>query len=165
MTITMIAMTDINLGISDEKGNLLFSLPRDMAMFKSVTSGKHVVMGRKTWDSIGGQPLPKRKNYVLTKDDSFEIQGKTKVLNSVEEVVEMSKTKDVYIIGGGEIYKQFLPLADKLILTHVHAYGENPTTFFPDYSVRDWKITKVIENKPDSKHKYSFTFATYIRNK
>ena len=161
--IILVACTEINLGIGDAEGNLLFDLPRDMSRFKSITSGKHVVMGRKTWDSLPNKPLPKRKNYVLTHDESFEVKGKTQVLHSIEEVIELGKKKDIYVIGGGEIYKQLIDHADKLIMTHVHTVDLRARVFFPDFDTDQWKITESKKQEADEKHKHSFTFATYKR--
>jgi dihydrofolate reductase len=165
MSLIIIAMMDMNNGLGDAEGKLLFNLPKDMARFKSLTTGKHVVMGRKTWDSLPVKPLPRRKNYVLTRDESFDIKGKTKVFNSTDEVINMAKSKDVYIIGGAEIYKEFLPHADKMILTYVHEINMDARTFFPDFSLREWEPDKssMRKQEADEKHKQSFTFITYNR--
>jgi len=162
--IIMVAVTDMNWGIGNARGELLFDLPKDLKHFKSTTSGKHVVMGRKTWESLPVKPLPKRKNYVLSNDRDYAITGRTKVLHSIDEVLELSKDKDVYIIGGGEIYKQFMPIADKLIITHVHAIEISARTFFPEIDIREWKLVNAQKNEEDKKHKHSFTFATYERS-
>lgn len=161
--IKLIAMLDLNFGIGDSDGDLLFNLPKDLAHFKSITTGKTIVMGRKTWDSLPKKPLPKRKNYILTRDKYFETKGNAKVVNSIEEVLEMSKSRDVYIIGGGELYEQFLPYADEMILTHVHKASMFAYTFFPDFDKEEWKPLSLVKNEADEKHKHSFTFANYIR--
>lgn len=163
--ITMIACTDINDGIGDAEGNLLFKIPLDMAHFKSITSGKIVVMGRKTWESLPKKPLPKRKNYVLTTDKSFTVLGATKVVHSIEEVVELGKHHDIYIIGGGEVYSQMLPYADRLIMTHVHTINHNAEVFFPKIDVKEWKLVNALKNEASKKFPHSFTFATYERKK
>lgn len=165
MAITIIACIDMNNGLGDENGNLLFKLPKDMKHFKSVTSGKVVVMGRKTWDSLPKKPLEKRKNYILTRDESFNVEG-AKVINSIDDVLTLSKTNDVMVIGGGEVYEQFLPHADKMILTHVHVVDGKARTFFPNYDYKDWKIQPNItkKHKADENHEHDFTFATYIKN-
>lgn len=163
--ITMIVVADINYGIGNKNGELLFNLPKDMAHFKSVTSGKHVVMGRKTWDSLPQKPLPKRKNYVLTHDEDFEVKGKTQVLHSVEEVLEIAKKREIFIIGGGEVYKQFLPHADRLIMTHVHTIDLEARVFFPEFNIHEWTMSKSKKNEIDDKHKYSFTITTYEKRK
>lgn len=163
MSIILVACTDMNYGLGDKEGNLLFDLPKDMARFKAITTGKHVVMGKKTWDSLPVKPLPKRKNYVLTRDESFEVKGKTTVMHSIDEVLEMSKKKDVYVIGGGEIYNQFMEHADTLLITHVHNINMDARVFFPEIDIREWKLVKVQPQKADDKHAHSFTFATYER--
>lgn len=163
--ITLIACLDMNSGIGDAEGNLLFKLPRDMQHFKTITSGKIVVMGRKTWDSLPKKPLEKRKNYVLTMDESFNPLG-AKVLHDISEVIELGKKHDVYVIGGGEIYHQLIDDADRLILTHVHSINFDARVHFPDISAKEWKMKgKPVKNEADDKHPHSFTFATYERNK
>ena len=163
MSITLIACLDMGFAIGDSEGNLLFDLPKDMQHFKSVTTGKTVVMGRKTWDSLPKKPLPKRKNYVLTKNENFVPEGNAKVLHSVEEVLEMSKSKEVYIIGGGEIYKKFIPYADNLIITHVHVVNIQGRVFFPDIDPKEWDIKSMVKHEEDDKHEHSFTFTHYVR--
>lgn len=162
--ITLIACTDMNNGIGNENGELLFKLPKDMKYFKSVTSGKLVVMGRKTWDSLPRKPLEKRKNYVLTHDDSFSPNG-AKVVHNIEEVLKLSKTHEVYIIGGGEVYQQFIEHADRLLITHVHVMDMSARTFFPEINVKEWKILNVQKHIADKLNKHDFTFATYERQK
>ena len=162
--ITMIACLDMNDGIGTDNGELLFSLPKDMKHFKSATSGKIVVMGRKTWDSLPKKPLEKRKNYVLSRDVTFNPIG-AKVISSVDEVVKLGKTHDVFVIGGGEIYKELMPYADRLMLTQVHAFNSSATVFFPDFSPKEWSIvpSSMQKHETDEKHEHSFTFATYLR--
>lgn len=167
MSLIIVACMDMNNGLGDENGNLLFDLPKDMARFKSLTTGKHVVMGRKTWDSLPVKPLPKRKNYVLTRSEDLAIEGKTKVLHSVDEVVSMAKSKDVYVIGGGEIYKELLPHADKMLLTFVHTVNIQARSFFPDFRLEEWQldVKAMRKQEQDDKHEHSFTFTTYNRIK
>jgi len=164
MPITLIACTEIDMGISNADEELLFDLPKDMTYFKSVTTGKVVVMGRKTWDTLPKKPLAKRKNYVLTRDESFSPLG-AKVIHSVEDVFNLSKTHDVFVIGGEEVYKQFFDHADKLLITHVHVVDRSATKFFPEIDFRQWKLTKVQKHEADEKHAHSFTFATYEKIK
>lgn len=159
--IILVACTDMNDGIGRDNGELLFDLPKDMKHFKSITTGKHVVMGRLTWDSLPVKPLPKRKNYVLTDNKNFEVDGNTKLVHSIEEVLELAKNKDVYIIGGGHVYYQFMPYADKLIITHVHHIDHTATVYFPDIDRDVWKPTSLQKNEADENHAHSFTFTTY----
>lgn len=161
--ISLIACTDINLGIGDKDGNLLFDLPADLKHFRQTTKNKIVVMGRKTWDSLPNKPLDRRENYVLTRDKDLVLEGAT-VIHSIEEILELGKgKKEVFIIGGGELYKQMMPLADKMYLTHVHSISMDARTFFPDFGIEQWKHKSSVKHKADEKHKHSFTFATYER--
>jgi dihydrofolate reductase len=164
MSITLVACMEMNNGIG-ANNHLLFDLPKDLRHFNSVTSGKIVVMGRKTWESLpdNKRPLPKRRNIVLTRDVTFNPEGAE--VMSFEEVLELSKTREVFVIGGGEIYSQFMPHANKMILTHVHALCPKVDTFFPDFSHNEWEIVPSLMKKheEDEKHNVSFTFATYLR--
>lgn len=159
--ITMIACVDINNGIGNSEGGLLFKIEEDLKHFKSVTSGKIVVMGRKTWVSLPKKPLEKRKNYILTRDKSFQPIG-AKVVHSVEEVLKLSKKNDVFIIGGGEVYELFLEYADKIILTHVHTTHPDVAVKFPEISPKEWKIKSSQHHTIDDPFRlldsYSFTY-------
>lgn len=97
-------------------GDLVLRVPEDMRRFKELTSGNTVVMGRKTWDSLPRKPLPDRENIVLSRDESFNPEGAS-VFTSVDKVVELARSKNVFVIGGAEVYKQFLPHADALFET------------------------------------------------
>lgn len=153
----------MNDGIADGDGNLLFNLPKDMRHFKSITSRKHVVMGRKTWESLPVKPLPKRRNYVLTMNEEYVAEGAT-LLHSTDEVFELAKTKDVYIIGGGEIYYQFIDDADEILMTHVHTIDLNAKIHFPDFGAKEWQIVDTpIKHEADKDHPHSFTFTHYKR--
>lgn len=168
MAIILIALTDIENGIGDGEGHLLFQVPNDMKRFKELTTNKCVVMGRKTWESLPIRPLPKRKNYVLTSDPDYKVDGLTMILRSVDEVLELAKSRDVFVAGGGEVYSQLMPFADKMELTHVHDIHTGAQVFFPEIDVREWKLVKVKEHpastKEGDKHP-SYTFATYERKK
>lgn len=161
MTIALIAMVDMADGIGDADGNLLFNIPRDMAHFKNTTNGKKVVMGRKTWDSLPKKPLKNRENFVLTTNKDLKAQGAT-VINSVEEVLELAKDDEVFVIGGGEVYSQLLPYADKLIMTHVHSFNFEARVFFPYFNSKEWKVNIDKKHEETEMHP-SFTFATYTR--
>jgi dihydrofolate reductase len=163
--ITLIACMEMNNGIGNDENDLLFDFPKDKKHFNYMTSGKIVVMGRKTWESLPKRPLPKRKNYILTRDESFKAKEGAKVIHSIDEVLELSKTFDVFVIGGGEIYEQLLPYADRLVLTHVHVVDGRARVFFPDYDYKEWKIQPnlIQKHEADEKHEHDFTFATYHR--
>ncbi len=117
------------------RGNdLIWKIPDDLTRFREITKGHPVIMGRRTFESIG-RPLPDRENIVITREKDYAPEG-VLVVYSVEEALKKareSKNEEVFVIGGGEIYKQMLPYTDKLYLTIIDATAEGDT-FFPDYS-------------------------------
>ncbi len=158
----LIVNVDNNWNIGND-GDLVFPIPEDMKFFRTTTSGKTVVMGRKTLDSFpGGRPLKNRVNIVLTRDADFGRDGAI-VCHSVNEVLEILKqydTDDVYVIGGAEIYKMFLDYCDTAIVTHVDAVAENADKKFPDLSVLpQWQMAASSEEKDHEGLK--FKFCTY----
>ena len=168
MSIILVANLDMNDGIGDSNGELLFDIKEDKKFFKQLTSNKKVVMGRKTWDSLPEQfkPLPRRKNFVLTRDKELVLEGAKTV--DLDEVINMSKSSDIYIIGGGEIYELFLPYADEMYLTHVHKIHIDAQVFFPTFEYKDWDIVGGL-NKKKGKLKdgtdLTYTFTHYVKNK
>jgi dihydrofolate reductase len=133
---------------------LLWDIPEDMERFKKITMGHTVVMGGKTFESIG-RPLPDRNNIVVTLEKDFKAPG-CEVRHSLEDVLEWAKKADeeIFIIGGGQIYKQSLPYADKLYLTVVDDIVEDADTFFPDYS--EFKNVVYERDSRDENIKYKF---------
>lgn len=138
---------------------LLWDIPEDMAHFKKITTGKTVIMGEKTFQSIG-RPLPNRKNIVVSLDKNFQAEG-TEVKNSLEDVLNEYKNsvEEVFVIGGGIIYALSLPMADKLYLTVVDDAPEDADTFFPDYS----EFKNVVEEENVDNGKYKFKFLELIK--
>ncbi len=158
----LIVNVDNEWNIGSE-GDLVFPIREDMKFFRTTTSGKVVVMGRKTLDSFpGGNPLKNRVNIVLTRDKAFEREGAV-ITHSVEETLEKIKeynTEDVYVIGGAEIYKMFLDYCDTAVVTHVDAVAPKADKKFPDLSVRpEWVLTEKSEEKEEDGIR--FTFCTY----
>ena len=142
-------------------GDLLCHLPNDLKHFKELTTGATVVMGKKTFFSLPRRPLPNRRNIVLTRDTAFAYDN-TEVAHSIHELQSMLQTNEhVFIIGGGEVYKQFMPLADELHITHIHHIWEDADTFFPQIDPTIWRCTSEERNNPDEKHAFAYTFATY----
>ncbi len=144
-------------------GDLVFPIREDMKFFRTTTSGKIVVMGRKTLDSFpGGNPLKNRVNIVLTRDKSFSREGVI-VVNSVEQALEALKaydSDDVYIIGGAEIYALFLDFCDTAVVTHVDAVAPEADKKFPDLSTNSqWALVEKSEEKEENGIK--FYFCTY----
>lgn len=141
---------------------LIWHLPADLKRFKSITSGQTVVMGRKTFESLG-KALPNRKNVVITRNRNFKKEGVT-VVNSLEEALAFSKEKEnIYILGGAEIYSQALPIADLLDLTLIHGHFE-ADTFFPVIDQNIWKEIKREDHKKDDKNAYDYSFVTYKKS-
>ena len=133
---------------------LLWNIPEDMRRFRELTSGHAVIMGQKTYESIG-RPLPHRTNIVLTFDMGFAPEGAT-VCHSVDEALKEARyaeREEIFILGGGTVYRQMLPLADRLYLTLVDGNFE-ADTFFPEYG----DFTKVVsrERKEDEQYEYEF---------
>ncbi len=143
-------------------GDLLWRLPKDMQYFKTVTMGHHVVMGRKTYESIPEKfrPLPGRVNLVVTRQKDYVAPG-CKVVSSVEEAVkfaEANEETELMMIGGGEIYREVFGIADKLYLTKVHHTFRNADTFFPEVTKFRWQPVFRERHFADEKHLYDFEF-------
>ena len=159
----LIAAADRNWAIGN-KGSLLYSLPQDMKFFRETTSGGVVVMGRKTLESFpGGRPLKNRVNIVLTRNSEYEKEGVV-VCNDTDKLPEMLKEysdKNIFVIGGEEIYRLLLPLCTKAYITKVDATAE-ADAFFPNLDEDDsWKITNESETLSDNG--IDFKFVTYER--
>ena len=147
------------------KNALPWNLPADMEHFRQKTLGKPVIIGQKTFESIG-KPLPGRINIVLTLARDFRAPG-CLVAYSIDEALNMAekeKAKEVMIIGGVSIYKQFLPLADKMYLTLIEGDFEGDA-FFPEFDWQEWQEVERIENMPDKDNHYKYTFLTLNKRK
>lgn len=146
-----------------KKNTLLWNLPADMKHFRETTKGHTVIMGQKTFESIG-KPLPNRRNIVLTQDDSFYAIG-VEISKSLEDTLASFKNIDeeVFVIGGGQIYKQSLDKADKLYLTHVDMADKDADIFFPEIIPAVWNEIKHEEHTKDAKNPYNYTFSVYER--
>ncbi len=144
------------------KGNtLLFNLPADMKHFRETTSGHGVIMGRKTFESLPGGPLPKRRNIVITRDKNYKKES-IEICHSLEEAIKLfNKDEEVFVIGGAEIYKQSIEFADKLYITHVDGEDKDADTFFPEIVPILWNEVSHIEHKKDKENPYDYTFSIY----
>ncbi|MCO4794687.1 MAG: dihydrofolate reductase [Bacteriovoracaceae bacterium] len=134
------------------KGNLLWHLPADLKKFKETTMGHHMIMGRKTFESIG-KALPGRTTVIVTRNNDYKKES-CLIASSLEEAISIAKEageQEVMIIGGGEIYKQSLPLAQKIYLTEVEYVGE-ADTFFPTLDNQNWNILSEQNNPPTDKY-------------
>lgn len=150
-------------------GDLLWRLPKDMQYFKEVTLGHHVVMGRKTYESIPEKfrPLPGRVNVVITRQKGYQAPG-CKIVSSVEEAIkfaEMNEEDEVMIIGGGEVYREVFGIADKIYLTKVHHTFRGADTYFPEVTKLNWQPVFRERHFADEKHKYDFEFIVLERKR
>ena len=163
--INIIAAIDKNRGLG-YNNNLLCYLPDDLKNFKKLTNGNIVIMGRKTFESLPVKPLKNRINVVLTNDESFEYEG-VFVEHSLEHVLIKYKNlqKDVFIIGGSSIYKQFMPYADMVYLTEIDYGFSDVDVYFPEMKMSEWILVSEIHHPKDDKHDYPFSIKTYKRKR
>lgn len=159
LTIIVAAAENNAIGLGNK---LIWHLSYDLKRFKKLTSGHHIIMGRKTFESFP-KPLPNRTHVVITRQQDYKAPEGVIVVHSIEDAIDASK-KDTqpYIIGGGQIYKQALDknLVDKIELTRVHENFE-ADAFFPNIDMSTWKETNNVFNKKDADHEYEFSFITY----
>ena len=146
-----------------KKGDLLCHMPADLKHFKEITSGKTVLMGERTFFSLPKHPLPNRRNIVLT-----DVAGKTfegaEAAYSIDELrTKVANEEEAFVIGGGMVYRQMMPLADKLYITHIHHSWEDADTFFPEIKESEWKLLSAERHEADDKNPYDYTFAEYGR--
>ncbi|MBR0583177.1 type 3 dihydrofolate reductase [Bacillus altitudinis MN12] len=136
-------------------------LPADLAYFKKVTSGHTIVMGRKTFESIG-RALPNRRNIVLTTSSSFQAEG-CEVVHSIDDILTIAKTEEeLLIIGGSKLYEEMMLYADRLYITHIHHSFEGDR-FFPYYDEDDWTVVSREKGHRDEKNPYNYEFVVYDR--
>ncbi|MBS1130255.1 MAG: dihydrofolate reductase [Proteobacteria bacterium] len=141
---------------------LIWNLPEDMAHFKALTAGQTVVMGRKTWESLPPRfrPLPGRRNVVISRQADYAAPG-AEVANSLENALQLASTAEsVFIIGGEQIYKQAMAVADRLEITDVDLEPAGDA-WFPEIAATDWSVTQ--KNTPPSQSGTGFSFVTYRR--
>lgn len=160
MNISLIAAMDRNRVIGKQNA-LPWYLPADLRHFKELTIGKPIIMGSTTFASIG-KALPDRTNIILTRDPSFAAEGCT-TIHSVEEALAAAQGHDeVMIIGGANVFKQFLPMANKMYLTIIDTSLDGDV-YFPEWDPAEWQETNREPHKPDEKNVYSYTFVTLER--
>ncbi len=146
-----------------KKGDLLCHLPADLKHFKEITSGKTVLMGERTFYSLPKHPLPNRRNIVLTDVAGKTFEGAEAVYSLQDLCVKVQGEEEAFVIGGGMVYRQMMPIADKLYITHIHHSWDDADTFFPEIKEDEWKLISSEEHKADEKNPYDFTFAEYER--
>ncbi|MBI5010669.1 MAG: dihydrofolate reductase [Bacteroidia bacterium] len=160
-------MISIIVAVSDDWGigkenELLWHISEDLKRFKRLTSGKTVIMGKKTWYSLPRRPLPGRRNIVLT-DIKGEIVEGSETIYSIEEALTLcSQNEEAFIIGGGSIYRQFMPFADRLYITHVHMNAP-ADVYFPEIDMKIWKIKEKEEFPASDANPVPYTYIIYER--
>ena len=159
--ITIIAAAGSNNELGKDN-DLVWHLPDDFKRFKKLTTGHHIIMGRKTFQSFP-KPLPNRVHLVITRNKDYHPEGAI-IVHSMAEALEVSKNDNqAFIIGGGEIYKIGMEIADKIELTRVNGSFE-ADTFFPEISSENWKLASEEFHLKDEKHKFDFSYQTFVSN-
>ncbi|HEX8268398.1 MAG TPA: dihydrofolate reductase [Flavobacterium sp.] len=157
--IILIAAASENNALGKDN-QLVWHLPDDFIRFKQLTTGHHIIMGRKTFEGFP-KPLPNRVHVVISRQENYNPESCI-VVKTLQEALEIPpKDEDIWIIGGGEIFNISMAVADKIELTRVHAFVEGDA-FFPKITP-DWKLVETEYHPADEKHNYSFTYETYIR--
>ncbi|MDP4266250.1 MAG: dihydrofolate reductase [Bacteroidota bacterium] len=158
MSISLIVATGDNnvIGLNNQ---LLWHLPADLKRFKSITMGHHIIMGRKTFESIG-KPLPGRTNVIISGQENFNAENCI-VVNTIEDALKISEHDDeIFIIGGEQIYKQTIDIADKIYLTRVYT-DISGDVFFPEIDLKHWKVASCEYFEKDNKNIYNYSFFIY----
>ena len=162
-TITIIVAAAENDAIG-KNNDLIWSLPDDLKRFKRLTSGHCIIMGRKTFDSFPGL-LPNRKHIVISKKSDSYFPEEVIIVNNFEDALKATnEDENPYVIGGGQIYNLAMKYCDIIELTRVHEKFE-ADTFFPKINKNEWKLINEEKHEKDERHKYSFTYKTYLKIK
>ncbi|ASG67360.1 dihydrofolate reductase [Francisella halioticida] len=159
--ISLIVAYDKNLGIGKEN-SLAWKLSEDLKNFKKITENNYIAMGRKTFESIG-HPLPNRKNIILTRDKKYK-QDKCLIINNTQDILNFAKSKphyEIFIIGGAQIYKEFLEHATRLYITEVDTRMNALDAFFPQWNKSKYKRIGYKEYEKDDKNEFNFTFSVF----
>lgn len=159
---------DISFVVAAAENNIIgdgktmpWHLPNDLKFFKQKTLHHSVLMGRKTFQTLA-KPLVDRRNIVITRNYNFKAEG-VDVANSLEEAIGYCRDEnEIFIIGGGEIYKEAMPIVDRIYLTRVHTEAEGSVSF-PELPEKEWKRISAEDHPADEKHKYAYTFEVYER--
>jgi len=144
-----------------KNNDLLWHLPKDFKRFKEITSGHHIIMGRKTFESFP-KPLPNRTHVIITRQKEYVCEGCIVVQDLEKAIAVCPKNDDIFVIGGGEIYSQSIHLADQLDITRVH-HSFEADVYFPEIDPEIWELTSEVFNPKDEKHLYDYTFQTFVR--
>ena len=160
MSVTIIAAVARNRAIGFQN-KLLYWLPNDLKRFKQLTTGHTIIMGRHTFESLPKGALPNRRNVVLSRRTT-DFPGCERFATLSEALASCSPDEEVYIIGGASVYRQALPMADRLCLTEIDDTPAEADAFFPPYD--HWQLLSAEHHLPDERHAFAYTFADYVRS-
>ncbi len=167
MIISLIVAASTNNAIGKANG-MLWNLPNDTRYFKNTTWGMPVIMGRKTYESMSSEPLPGRFNFVITHNRDWNPNSpKVRVVASLEEAIRLAggtDCKECFVAGGGQIYAEALPLANKIYLTRVHAVLDGDA-WFPAFDENEWELISNMDHPADDKHAFAYSFQVWQRKK
>lgn len=155
----------VALGENNEigkNGKMPWYLPADLKHFKALTLGKPIIMGRKTFEAIG-KPLPERRNIVVTRNSGFHAEGCELAQSLPDALALTASVREIMVIGGGEIYREALPRAQRIYLTRVHSWFD-ADTFFPPLDIGDWRKTACEDHVADERNPYAYSFITLERH-
>lgn len=159
MILSNVVVVDENLGIG-KNNQLLVHFPADLKHFKKITTGHTVIMGRKTYESMG-KALPNRRNLVITRQNDYTLND-AEVKHSLDDALESCKNEnEVFVIGGAEIFRQALPQSDRIYLTRIHK-SFDADTFFPELD-SSWTESEREDHQKDEKNPFNYSFITYVR--
>lgn len=159
--LTLIAAASENNALGKDN-DLVWHLPDDFKRFKALTSGHYIVMGRKTFESFP-KPLPNRTHVIITRQKDYTVPEGCIVANSLKNAIELCpESEEIFIIGGGQIYKQSIEIADKIELTRVHTTVE-ADAFFPEIDEDIWEVIQSEYHPKDEKHEHDFTYLTFVK--
>ena len=162
-------MISIIVAVSEDWGigknnELLWNISEDLKRFKRLTSGNTVIMGKKTWESLPRRPLPNRKNIVLTDNPGELFDGAIASYSINDAISKCDKADEIFIIGGGSIYRQFITIADRLYITHVHKKAP-ADIFFPEIDMNVWEISEKEDFDVNESNPIGYSYVVYIRRK
>jgi len=160
-------MISIIVAVSEDWGigkdnELLWNISEDLKRFKRLTSGNTVIMGKKTWDSLPRRPLPGRTNIVLTDDPDEIIEGSVTAYSIEDALDKCKKSDDIFVIGGGSVYRQFMPIADRLYITHIHKKAP-ADVYFPEIDPKIWKVAEKEDFEAGETNPIAYSYVIYIR--
>lgn len=165
LSIIVAAAENNVIGINNE---LPWRMPADMRYFKDKTLGHPIIMGRKSFEALG-KPLPNRTNIVITRQADYAPEGVV-VVSSLEEAIAKANSlveeddDEVFIIGGGEVFREAMSVVDQLFVTRIHTEEVKGDTYFPDINVNDWALISSDPQNADEKHAYDYTFEVWVRH-